>query len=80
MHLDNRLLSLRLAPRAKEPGGQDAGTSPTSVVLALSLEEHEAWLPTRGAHTVLATDRQAPAPRAERDGVVLPPCGWAVLG
>lgn len=80
VHLDNRLLSLRLAPRAKEPGGQDAGTSPTSVVLALSLEEHEAWLPTRGAHTVLATDRQAPAPRAERDGVVLPPCGWAVLG
>ncbi|WP_172120969.1 alpha-amylase family glycosyl hydrolase [Actinomyces faecalis] len=73
LHLDNRLLSLRLCPR-----GQDRGAS--SVVLALSLEEHEAWLPTGGAHTVLATGEGACGPRSERDGVVLPPCGWAVLG
>lgn len=79
VHLDNRLLSLRLTARTDEPGGRDSAAPPW-VVLALSLEEHEAWLPTQGAHTVVATGHEAPAPRTERDGVVLPPLGWAVLG
>ncbi|QPL06190.1 MULTISPECIES: alpha-amylase family glycosyl hydrolase [Actinomyces] len=77
LHLDNRLLSVALRPR--EGAGAAEGAAAESVVLALSLEEHEAWLPTGGRHERLSSAHDAPLPRPERDGVVLPPLGWAVL-
>ena len=46
-------------------------------MLVLSLEEYEAWLPTSGRHQVLAAG--GGSVRAERDGVVVPSLGWAVL-
>ena len=49
-------------------------------MLALSLEATEVWLPTAGHHEVLSAAHDLPHPRPERDGVVLPPLGWAVLG
>lgn len=98
LHLDNHLYALALAPRPCQPA-PDGGEEPEAeagdgVVLTLSLEEHEAWLPTDGAHRVLAHGTgadlladpaprqqgpQSPPPRAVRDGVVLAPGGWAVL-
>lgn len=80
LHLDNRLYSLELTGRA---GWADAGASdggPGSVVVVLSLEEHEAWVPTAGHHAVLAASPGSAAPRPEGDGVVLPAHAWAVLG
>ncbi|WP_244963384.1 alpha-amylase family glycosyl hydrolase [Actinomyces trachealis] len=81
-HLDNRQMVLALSPRiagdaaapASEANGETAG-----VRLALSLEDHEVWLPTGGFHQVLAATHDALAPRPEGEGVVLPPHGWAVL-
>ena len=75
LHLDNTVLSLRMRARPSEGGG--AGSP--EAVLVLSLEETEAWLPTAGRSHVLASTYDAPSPRPERDGVVLPPLGWAVL-
>ena len=75
LHLDNTVLSLRMRPR--RPEGEDA-ESPEAV-LVLSLEESEVWLPAAGRSHVLASTHDAPPPRPERDGVVLPPLGWAVL-
>ena len=75
LHLDNTVLSLRMRPR--RPEGEDA-ESPEAV-LVLSLEESEVWLPAAGRSHVLASPHDAPPPRPERDGVVLPPLGWAVL-
>ena len=77
LHLDNRLYSLELTGRA---GQADADGGPGSVVVVLSLEEHEAWVPTAGHHAVLAASPGSAAPRPEGDGVVLPAHAWAVLG
>lgn len=95
LHLDNRLLSLLLTPRHTEDSSQPRRNveprddTRDGVVLVLSLEDHEAWLPTDGAHTPLAYGvgdglaaqggAKRVAPRAVRDGVVLPAGGWAVL-
>ena len=75
LHLDNTVLSLRLRPR--RPEGE--GAKSPEAVLVLSLEESEVWLPAAGRSHVLASTHDAPPPRPERDGVVLPPLGWAVL-
>ena len=75
LHLDNTVLSLRMRPR--RPEGEDA--EDPEAVLVLSLEESEVWLPVAGRSHVLASTHDAPPPRPERDGVVLPPLGWAVL-
>ena len=72
LHLDNTVLSLRMRERTGE-------REPAEAVLVLSLEETEVWLPTADHHLVLASAHDAPPPRPERDGVVLPPLGWAVL-
>lgn len=74
LHLDNRLLSLSLS--APQEQGAEGGRE-QEIVLVLSLEEHEAWLPTSGRHQVLAAG--GGSVRAERDGVVVPSLGWAVL-
>lgn len=101
LHLDNRLYALELtarqgsaAPTSPDPagtGGEGQTQASDGVVLALSLEEHEAWLPTGGAHHVLAhgsgadlalASRRAGTatpPRPVRDGVVVEAGGWAVL-
>ena len=47
---------------------------------AIAPTEAPTWLPTEGRRTVLATAHDKPLPVAERDGVVLPALGWAVLG
>ena len=70
LHLDNTVLSLRMRARSSESA---------EAVLVLSLEDSEVWLPTAGRSHVLASTHDAPPPRPERDGVVLPPLGWAVL-
>ena len=75
LHLDNTVLSLRLRPRRPEGEGAES----PEAVLVLSLEESEVWLPAAGRSHVLASTHDAPPPRPERDGVVLPPLGWAVL-
>jgi len=75
LHLDNTVLSLRMRPR--RPEGE--GAKSPEAVLVLSLEESEVWLPAAGRSHVLASTHDAPPPRPERDGVVLPPLGWAVL-
>ena len=75
LHLDNTVLSLRMRPR--RPEGK--GAKSPEAVLVLSLEESEVWLPAAGRSHVLASTHDAPPPRPERDGVVLPPLGWAVL-
>ena len=75
LHLDNTVLSLRMRPR--RPKGE--GAKSPEAVLVLSLEESEVWLPAAGRSHVLASTHDAPPPRPERDGVVLPPLGWAVL-
>lgn len=75
LHLDNTVLSLRMRPR--RPEGE--GAKSPEAVLVLSLEESEVWLPAAGRSHVLASTHDAPLPRPERDGVVLPPLGWAVL-
>ena len=75
LHLDNTVLSLRLRPRRPEGEGAES----PEAVLVLSLEESEVWLPAAGRSHVLASTHDAPLPRPERDGVVLPPLGWAVL-
>ena len=78
LHLDNTVLSLRM--RAHSPEHESAeSTERAEAVLVLSLEETEAWLPTAGHQVVLASTYDAPPPRPEGDGVVLPPLGWAVL-
>ena len=74
IHLDNRTYSVCL----RERGAADEDAA--RVTLALSLEEAPTWLPTEGRRTVLATAHDKPLPVAERDGVVLPALGWAVLG
>lgn len=74
MHLDNRLLALRIRPRSAQ--GDDVADE---IVVALSLEETEAWLPTAGCQGVLACAHGAQRPRPEGEGVVMPPMGWAVL-
>ena len=70
LHLDNTVLSLRMRARSSESA---------EAVLVLSLEDSEVWLPTASRSHVLASTHDAPPPRPERDGVVLPPLGWAVL-
>ena len=75
LHLDNTVLSLRMRPRRPEGEGAES----PEAVLVLSLEESEVWLPAAGRSHVLASTHDAPPPRPERDGVVLPPLGWAVL-
>ncbi|MGK2349384.1 alpha-amylase family glycosyl hydrolase [Actinomyces sp. W5033] len=77
LHLDNRLLSLALRPREGScvAAQEEAG----GVVLVLSLEDHEAWLPTGGRGRVLAGAHGLDPARPVDGGVVLPPTGWAVL-
>lgn len=77
LHVDNRLYSLLLRPR--EGVGSTDGEETAGVVLALSLEEHEAWVPTAGRGRVLAGAHGPASARAEGEGVVLAPRGWAVL-
>ena len=74
VHLDNRLLSLRIRARSAQDGDVV-----DELVVALSLEEGEAWLPTAGRHGVLACAHGAQRPRPAGEGVVMPPMGWAVL-
>ncbi|MCL3777973.1 MULTISPECIES: alpha-amylase family glycosyl hydrolase [unclassified Actinomyces] len=78
LHLDNRLLSVALRPR--EAGVAGEGAQAEGVVLALSLEQEPAWLPTGGRGRVLAGAHGLEPARPVDDGVALPPMGWAVLG
>lgn len=79
LHLDNTVMALRIREREGAAWDVPEGT-PREVVLVLSLEETEVWLPSAGHHEVLSAAHDLPHPRPERDGVVLPPLGWAVLG
>lgn len=74
VHLDNRQLTLRVRPRSPQDGDVV-----DELIIVLSLEETEAWLPTCGRQGVLACAHGAAQPRPDGDGVVLPPMGWAVL-
>ena len=75
LHLDNTVVSLRMRERSPLPGA-----AAEEAVTALSLQETEVWLPTANHHRPLASTHDASPPRPERNGVILPPTGWAVLG